>query len=181
MAEADELRDDLCILMEDGNTKDNSDAMLEIVLGLAAGIGSDWKEVRHVVQGTRWHKATDQLRGTDSYGTPYKETSNWSIPFADDDFSEFLFMTSNGKYWMVMEKNEVLGSYYSNEPKNVPKSSLSCSLITPKMYRRKGSLEDPWLSLRDHETTPNDILYGENAGGHTALLNANGGASVYIR
>ena len=121
--------------MEDGNTKDNSDAMLEIVLGLAAGIGSDWKEVRHAVQGQHWHPATDQLVGTDTYGTPYDESSTWTIPFANDDFSEFLFVSGNGKYWLVMEKNEVLG-WYANTPRKVPKSSISCSPISPNMYRR---------------------------------------------
>ena len=91
-------------------------------------------------------------------------------------------MTGNGKYWMVMEKNEVLGSYYSNEPKNVPKSSLSCSLITPKMYRRKAIKKHPWISLKDYGESTSETLYGEDeAYSNSVLLNTEGGFSVYIR
>ena len=57
--------------------------------------GGGWKLVRHTPAGNKWHTAKDQLRGTDSYGTPSGPTSDeaWSIPFDNEKFNQFLFAT----------------------------------------------------------------------------------------
>ena len=56
-----------------------------------------WKLVRHVPPGLSWHPATDDLSGTDEYGTPDGPLSNqaWSIKFDQDDFELFLFALGN--------------------------------------------------------------------------------------
>ena len=91
---------------------------MEIVLSFSSGPGEEWKEVRHVPKGHTWYQATDQLEGTDSYGVPNNASNQWSVPFKDDDFSEFLFITGDAKFWMVMDKDEVLDWYNaSNEPR----------------------------------------------------------------
>lgn len=53
---------------------------------------------------------------------------------------------------------------------------------TPRWYRRSANLEDPWVSLKDHENKPSMMLYGENnASGYLEAIQNNGGARVYIR
>jgi len=56
-----------------------------------------WKIVRHCPKGDRWHSAEDHLKGTAEYGSPpfsdHPDASEWSVPFADEDFDEFLFAT----------------------------------------------------------------------------------------
>ena len=40
----------------------------------------DWKKVRHLPNGSRtWHKAVDQLKGTEVYGDPTDVSAEWSI------------------------------------------------------------------------------------------------------
>ena len=62
--------------------------------------GGGWKLVRHVPEGSRWHPATDQLRGSDIYGTPSGPLSSqaWSIPFNEECFNQFLFATGSYFY-----------------------------------------------------------------------------------
>ena len=48
----------------------------------------------------KFHPSTDDLRGTDVYGT--KGTSDaWSIKYDDWTFSHYLFRTVNENKWMV--------------------------------------------------------------------------------
>ncbi len=61
--------------------------------------GGGWALVRRVRQGTRWHPATDDLRGTDVYGSAGTSTSDstFSLPFASlITSSETLFLLANG-------------------------------------------------------------------------------------
>jgi len=54
--------------------------------------------------------------------------------------------------------------------------------LTAKMYKRNIYDEDPWLSLRDHWDSPNDVMYGENRNiFHNNVRDHNGGMDVYIR
>ncbi len=66
--------------------------------------GGGWWLVRRVKQGTTWHPATDDLRGTDVYGLDGYGTSSWdvstatfSLEFASMISSETLFLIANGK------------------------------------------------------------------------------------
>ena len=71
-----------------------------------------WELVRHVPQGSRWHSASDCLRGTDHYGDPVNghspEDPEWTIPFDTVDFDEFLFASGDGTKWLVASKTNVL-------------------------------------------------------------------------
>lgn len=97
----------------------------------------------------RWHPATDQLVGTDVYGTADEPTNDWSIAFDTMSYDQYLFTTSDCEKWLVSEKEQVLG-WYSNEDREIVKSSISEEPYTAKWYRRTGSAEDPWISLNDH-------------------------------
>ena len=63
--------------------------------------GGGWKLVRRVPSGNKWHKAKDQLRGTEVYGKPCGPTSNkeWSVKFDNIKFNQFLFATGDQKKW----------------------------------------------------------------------------------
>ena len=149
--------------------------------------GGGWTLVRHVPRGNKWHKATDQLRGTDEYGTPCGATCNqdWSIKFDNTKFNQFLFVTGDKAKWLIADKTAVLG-FYANDPRNIYKSSTQQSSYQAKWYRRNGHREDPWISLTDHHPAigQGDILYGENhfGGGHAKnILPQHNGANVFIR
>ncbi len=61
--------------------------------------GGGWALVRRVRQGTTWHPATDNLQGTDTYGTSGNSSSNstFSLHFASlITSSETLFLLANG-------------------------------------------------------------------------------------
>jgi hypothetical protein len=62
--------------------------------------GGGWALVRRVQAGTRWHPATDDLQGTDTYGTPVASDADgtFSRMFSSlikGDDTEFLFATGN--------------------------------------------------------------------------------------
>ncbi len=149
--------------------------------------GGGWTLVRHVPAGTKWHKATDQLRGTDEYGTPCGATcdNEWSIKFNKDSFDQFLFATGDAEKWLIAGKSAVLGNY-ANAARSIVKSSTNPDSYTARWYRRNGALEDPWISLNDHGSAigQGNILYGENhyGGAHAAnILPTHQGANVFIR
>jgi len=146
------------------------------------GTGSGWKKVRHVPAGDKWHPATDQLRGTEVYGTEGGDGA-WSIEFPL--FDQFLFSTGDCTKWLIADKDQVMG-WYSNGQRTIVSSSLQTDPYDARWYRRQNSLEDPWISLNDHfvAISQGNILYGENNfGGDHALkvLPVHNGADVYVR
>jgi hypothetical protein len=71
-------------------------------------IGDLWLLVRHVSSiSTAWHPATDQMSGTDVYGTydptvsGATTTENFSIEFASKNCEKFLFATADLSQWLV--------------------------------------------------------------------------------
>ena len=104
--------------------------------------------MRRVQRGYTWHSATDQLVGTDVYGTP--GSGSFSIRFDHLNFNQFLFSTGDCQKWLIATKDAVLGGFYANEPRAILKSSISATPYTARWYRRSSSLEDPWISLTDH-------------------------------
>jgi hypothetical protein len=67
--------------------------------------GGGWWLVRRVKQGTTWHPATDDLRGTDVYGLASYSAPGWdvstatfSLEFASMITSETLFLIANGQF-----------------------------------------------------------------------------------
>jgi len=148
---------------------------------------NNWLKVRHVPQSSGgWHPVNDNLMGTAEYGNPNNDDEPWSIKWDLSSFDEFLFASGNMKYWMRASKNDIIGNdglkLYANEDIKIISSSRSCSPYTAKMYKRKTNDEDPWLSLRDHWDSPNDVMYGENSNiGHNHVRDHNDGMDVYIR
>ena len=154
-------------------------------------VGDNWELVRRVKAGNSWHPATDQLRGTDVYGTFVNDSSvdsTFSIAYDLDQVQDFLFITGDKEKWLIASKFSVMndGSWYQNEARDIKKSSISTTPYQAKWYRRSGHKEDPWISLTDHGGAigAGDILYGENrfGGGHARnILPLHNGANVYIR
>tara|TARA_Y100000389_G_scaffold125965_1_gene123337 strand:- start:81 stop:1151 length:1071 start_codon:yes stop_codon:yes gene_type:complete len=81
---------------------------------------SGWRLVRFLPDNANtFHLATDNLAGTDVYGT-YNDSSNaWSIVFGT--FDEFCFSTNNFNYWLYCTKTAVYGNY-SNQARNIIRS-----------------------------------------------------------
>lgn len=157
------------------------------ILDCAAEIdGGGWKLVRHAPAGNRWHKATDQLKGSDVYGNPsvgLTGNTEWSIRFDTTPFTEFLFATGDCQKWLISAKDQVNGGYYSNVPRTILKSSTRATNYTAAWYNRQGVKEDPWISLTDHKAaiSQGNILYGGNHYGSTHATAVYQGANVYIR
>ena len=151
--------------------------------------GGGWKLVRHVPPGNNWYQATDQLNGSDVYGIPSGPhgSNGWSIRFDNVSFFQFLFATGDSTMWLIASKDEVIGSFYSNELRLVTKSSVNPNKsYTVRWYRRKGALEDPWISLTDHHhaISQGNLLYSGNSWGGayaSSVLPIHDGANVFIR
>ena len=98
-----------------------------------------------------------------------------------------MFSTGNCKDWLIVNKDDIIGpdgeKYYSNGLISIVTSSISGDPYSARWYRRKSTLEDPWVSVRNHtDPAGNIMLHGQNnARGHAKILNSNGGASVFIR
>jgi len=74
----------------------------------------------------------------------------WGLRFDNMEFDEFLFITGDKQLWMIMSKSEVTGAWYNAEKRKIIKSSISSEAYEAVMYRRQGSMEDPWIGLKDH-------------------------------
>jgi len=174
----------------DGYDKDCGSHICELVTNKKAcpEAGTGWKLVRHVPPGTMWHKATDQLRGTDKYGDPNGH-SEFSVKFIHEIFHEFLFSTGDCSKWLIAKKKEVIGDdgnlFYANAERQILKSSKSNIPYKAKWYRRRGAREDPWISIIDHfdAISTQNIVYGEANFGHAHanILSSHDGANVFIR
>ena len=137
--------------------------------------------------GTSWHPATDQLSGSESYGTECAETASctFSKRFDTYSFTQFKFSTGDGTKWLIATKDAVTGGYYSNAQRPIIASSASSSPSQARWYRRAGNSEDPWVSINDHGAAiaQGNIVYGEAGFGSThasAVLPLHNGANVYV-
>ena len=81
-------------------------------------VANGWKLVRHCPAGDRWHAATDHLRGTDRYGDPaggdHPSAPEWTVPFVDEPFDEFLFALGDGSKWMILPRDSIEPSLEAN-------------------------------------------------------------------
>ena len=150
--------------------------------------GGGWTLVRHVPAGNRWHKATDQLRGADVYGTPCGATCHkeWSSKFVNTRFNQFLFATGDESKWLIAYKNEVTGDFYTDKPRLIYKSSMNSNSYRARWLRRKGVRGDPWISLTDYNSAlkQGNLVYVEDhsSGVHASdILIPHKGANVFIR
>ena len=149
-------------------------------------IGNDpWELVRRVKPGTTWHPSTDDLAGTDQYGTydpSLTANATFSVPF---QCSFFLFATGDMKNWLIASKSSVSGTY-SNEPRSIVRSSTNINTYDAVWNSRSSYTDDPWISLNDYQSAKlsGNTLYGE--AGYTSVvpngpnvLEAHNGANVF--
>ena len=147
--------------------------------------GGGWVLVRRCIN--PWHAATDNLQGTDVYGTPSSETSaqSFSVSFDIDAIDEFMFATGDGTKWLIASKFAVNGENYDNDRRTIEKSSINSSSYQALWYNRGPAKHlDPLISLEDHYTSKaNDgMLYVENSHPDPiSVLTAHNGANVFVR
>jgi len=149
--------------------------------------GGEWVRVRHVPAGNVWHQATDDLAGTDVYGTEGVDSAPWSVNFASKlpaecPYSEFLFATGDCTKWLVATTDAVIGTTYANALRPILASSDNEFNYSARWYNR-GRNEDPWVSIIDHDdaSAVGKMMYGENSNSHHTNSIQLGGADVYIR
>ena len=158
-----------------------------------------WVKVRHVPGRLgRWHKATDQMRGTDVYGG-MREREEYSVRFADKTFDQFLFALGDMSKWVVASKEAVLGKNsgdewysYGSGARVATMTSISGVPAPIKWLRRQPRLRDPIVAITDIDGTAlqsGGVVYAENSlsgkdKGSTGTykhLRRHNGADVYIR
>ena len=135
--------------------------------------------VRHVPQSSKWHKATDLLKGTEVYGDPQDMTKEWSVSWSQDDFNEFLFASGDFQHWAIIKKSDLIGDdgekFFGHADVAIQLSSINCVPYKAKMLRRRGQPEDPWVSINNYGTA-NSIVYGGGSQlGNVDLLSTSGG------
>merc|ERR1712151_746765 len=78
---------------------------------------------------------------------------SWTMQWNKADVKEFLFATSDCKFWLIAKPDAVYGENYDNARRLIDKSSNPSSKYEPYeaiWYNRKGSLEDPIITVCDH-------------------------------
>eukprot|EP01050_Picozoa_sp_SAG11_P033950 SAG11_NODE_11773_length_739_cov_0.823438_1_plen_166_part_10 len=148
--------------------------------------GSGWTLVRRTSGNT--HQATDDLAGTDVYGTPSNDPlsgGSFSVNFEDTvpGWNEILLATGSCNHWMVMTKDAAIGEWYDGSQRQILRSHTSPSTpYTAGEYRRQGNNEDPWLCY----TTRHDQATALYVEGNYPAARGNGqgaqnnGLNVYI-
>jgi hypothetical protein len=134
------------------------------------------------------HRATDDLAGTDVYGTSSQDpmgNSEFSVNFetAVPGWDEMLLTTGDCVHWMVMSKDAAIGSYYGDALREVKKSHTSSTPYNINAERNAGNNEQPWLQYTEHHDQ-GTALYVEgdyNANGGNGEGSKYSGLNVYIR
>ena len=149
--------------------------------------GGFWTAVRCVSSKEgAWHPATDNLRGTESYGTvsSWEDDTTWSASwsFDNDGFTQVLLALTDFSYWLVVDSS-TLFQYGAPLEATILASSASSNQTFAQWYIREGNTEDPWASVYDHSASDPGMVYGENSKkGHMEHLGKNGiGACVWLR
>lgn len=144
-----------------------------------------WRLVRYLPPNLgRWYSGNyftyNNMDITATIGTAYDFDNEFMIPFGIYD--EIFFSTYDMTYWLYTTKEAVLGNY-SNQDRNVIKSSANQNTHTVKWYNRPNNYEDPWISINDHTSSPNLMLYGDSSGyhDHFDLVPNHGGMCVFVR
>jgi len=148
-------------------------------------VGTGWKLVRRTPG--NMHSATDDLAGTQTYGTATGPTgsSAFSVNFetAVPKWREIMLTTGTCNHWMIMSKQAAIGGWYSGSRRQVTKSYLHAKPYTVQAYRRRGNKEDPWLQPETGHSQAT-ALYVEgnyNANGGNGEGAKYQGLNVYVR
>jgi hypothetical protein len=149
-----------------------------------------WKLVRHTDgKEGKGHPATDYLAGTEIYGEPSDNAlaaGSFTIDFEKTvpEYNEMLFTTGTCAHWMVMTKNEAIGSWYHNAERTVLRSSTSPLYpYKARMYRRNNVREDPWLTFGKNHNQNEALYVGKSyrAQGGRSIFSKEQGLNVFIR
>jgi hypothetical protein len=141
--------------------------------------GKEWTLVRRVKPGPSWHPATDELLGTDEYGTYCGErgaadhcdtsAATFSIPFGDHGRSsmvwdQIMFAAGDMSMFVILDKAEMDAcTEGTNDGQWFPQVAQGSGHPEPysvTQYCRQGAEEDPWLSVDQH---PTNVVYGEGS------------------
>jgi hypothetical protein len=78
--------------------------------------------------------------------------------------TEFLFTSGDFSKWLICDISQAIGSFYSDSPRFITKSSISSVEYTATWYNRESATEDPWISLENFfVSVGNDtVMFGEN-------------------
>eukprot|EP01083_Nonionella_stella_P019334 53772_1 len=144
--------------------------------------GGDWTLVRHAYNA--WHPATDNLAGTDVYGTydnDPQSTSNWSISYSgaleDDGSSVFMFSNGDCSEFLITSSDPFISQ---NNPylARIIASHYDTNYNVIWSYT-----SSPWLSWQN--TSVVTLLYGEASNtNHLDRFNVDGAdlsVNVWIR
>ena len=122
--------------------------------------GGGWTLVRCVSSSEgSWHPATDNLYGTEAYGTAssdYTSDGTWSVTWDASSMSEYLFAYTDLSMWLRCASATVF-EYGAPTSSEVLESSASLDAYTAEWYIREGNPEDPWV-CRPQATAPLAVL-----------------------
>jgi hypothetical protein len=155
-----------------------------------------WTLVRHTDGNT--HPADDNLCGTAVYGTAVygtaQQSASWSVDFEEavPEYDQFMFASRDCEMWIVMTKEEAIGSdgmrEYANAQLNIMRGSASDSAYTTNGFRRRvcgeAPHEDPWIQHQGTAHNQCDAIYINNnyaACGGNGVGALHGGLDVYVR
>ena len=152
----------------------------------SSDVGHGWVLVRRTESGS--FPVSDNLAGTaviynahqNAYHDPLGPT--FSQKFDGADFDEFLFATGDCTKWMIMQKEQAIGQFYTDQqPRQIVKSHTSNTPYMAEMYFRQGFSEDPLLSFGDHTRDWATVLYAERLGSAPAQLDGLSGHIIPTR
>eukprot|EP01080_Neovahlkampfia_damariscottae_P002009 gene2009-1516_t len=160
--------------------------------------GGGWMLVRRHKPSQKWDNPKDKLKGNAQYGNiDFNKVSptineSFSLKFDTIPFTYFLFITGDGKKWLICHKDSVYQHWGGIVGTRIEKSHLFDQPYSRNWCKRIGVQEDPWISARDHLTNGyhsgidddyHSMLYGEywNRSGWTFYLNNNNGCNVFIK
>jgi hypothetical protein len=160
----------------------NPTKSVEYQAQLKTGVGG-WRIVRYLPPNIgRWYSGnnfTSTSVNSTNIGTPYDYTNEWGIPF--ETFDEMFFATFDTTYWLRCLRTSVQGTY-DNALRPIISSSSSSIPYSARWYQRDSSVHEPWVSINDHNSAQQLIVYAENGQpGGEYLKNAYGGMCVLVR
>jgi DNA repair ATPase RecN len=80
--------------------------------------------------------------------------------------TEFLFTSGDFSKWLICDISQAIGSFYSDSPRFITKSSISPVEYTATWYNRQSyAPEDPWISLENFFVSAGNgtVMFGENS------------------
>ena len=105
-----------------------------------SAVGEGWYLVRRTT--TAGHSATDQLEGTDVYGTyaadPEQTSNSFSIDFetAVPSWNEILLSTGTCNHWLIMTRFQAIGEVYNNVLRQISRSHTNDFSYQSTAFRR---------------------------------------------